>query len=200
MYDNEITPPLPGRRAAAALVVALCCLSPLLASRVRTVNLEEMTGRAERILAGRCVEVAIVHEPELGLDVAHVTLEVDRSLKGDATGSLTLRMLAGDSEPRQHPGVGEVPGFVPGEEVILFLYGESRLGLTSPVGLGQGKFTVLTNKEGREIAVNGLGTAPLFRRLSPEALTRLGDRVDTWKDRDGIPPAVLLDMVRSLGP
>jgi hypothetical protein len=200
MCNNETTRPRRGRRAAAALATALCCLSPLLASSVRMVNLEEMTGRAERILSARCVDYAVVHNPELGFDVAHVTLQVDSSLKGAVDSSLTLRMLAGGADSWGGSGVTEIPGFAPGEKVILFLYGESRLGLTSPVGLGQGKFTVLTNKEGREIAVNGFGTASLFRHLSQEALTCLGDQTETWKGREGIPPTVLLDMVRSLEP
>jgi hypothetical protein len=199
MCDKKMNRTYAGRRAFAALAVALCCVTPLTASRVRPVNLEEMTARADRILSGECVEVEIVRDPQLALDVASVTLRVNRSLKGAATETLTLRMLAGGSDLNSG-GVAGVPGFAPGEEVILFLYGESSLGLTSPVGLGQGKFTVLTNKEGREIAVNGFGTAPLFRQLSPEALTRLGNQVEQWKDREGIPASVLLDMVSTLEP
>lgn len=200
MRIEYVTRPCGRRRAVAALAVALCCLTPLLASRVRPVNLEEMTARAERIVSGECVGVEVVRDPELDLDVAHVTLRVERSLKGGPPGTLTVRMLAGVADSGRGSGVAGMPRFARGERVILFLYGESGSGLTSPVGLGQGKFTVLADKEGREIAFNGFGTRMLFQRLSPNALTRLGDQAEPWKDRDGIPPSVLLDMVRSLNP
>ena len=199
MRGNKTSRPFPRLPAVVALTVALCCLPPLLASRVRPINLEEMIVRADRIVSGEVLRVEIARDPELALDVASVTLRVTRSLKGAAAETHTLRILAGGSDPGSSGAAG-VPGFAPGEKVILFLYGESPLGLTSPVGLGQGKFTVLTNKEGREIAVNGFGTAPLFRNLSPEALTRLGDQVEQWKDREGIPASVLLDMVGTLDP
>lgn len=152
------------------------------ASQVRPVNLEEMAERAENIFSGECVAVEIVDS------VAHVTLNVDRTVKGELAGTVTVRMAAG----AQH--------LAPGEEVILFLYGEGATGVTSAVGLGQGKFTVIEDKRGRRIAVNGFGNWTLFNELSPEARTRLGDGVAQLKEGEGIPPSTLLDMVESLMP
>ena len=40
---------------------------------------------------------------------------------------------------------------------MLFLYGESASGWSSPVGLGQGKFTVFEDKLGQRRALNALG-------------------------------------------
>lgn len=173
----------------AALAVVAAIAPATSASRVRPVNLEEMTDRAGRIVQGDCTAVEIVHDPELGADVSRVTLRVERSLKGDAGETLTFHMLA------EATGL---PRFVPGERVILFLYGESESGLTSPVGLGQGKFTIVEDKQGGEVALNGLGNDTLFQRLSADALTRMGEQAAQWQERDGMPPSVLLEFVESL--
>jgi hypothetical protein len=56
--------------------------------------------------------------------------------------------------------------FAKGERAVLFLYGENARGLTSPVGLGQGRFTVFEDKQGRKLAMNGfakLGLNPAGR-------------------------------------
>lgn len=185
-------PPVAFMRLAPAVAVLamVAVLAPAtLASRVRPVNLEEMTDRAGRIVQGDCTAVEIVHDPELGVDVARVSLRVERSLKGEAAETLTFRMLT------EATGL---PRFVEGERVILFLYGETESGLTSPVGLGQGKFTIVEDKQGGEVALNGFGNRMLFQRLSSDALTRMGEQPARWQGRDGMPPSVLLDLVESL--
>jgi hypothetical protein len=180
------------------LALATALAPPASASRVRPVNLEEMTARAGRIVAGECVAVEVVRDDELGLDVARVTLRVDQSLKGVPDETVTLSMLAGAAQADPRSGVAGIPRFAPGEKLILFLYGESGSGLTSPVGLGQGKFVVVEDKDGREVALNGFGNRMLFQNLSADARTRLGDAALQWEERDGIPASLLLEMVQSL--
>ena len=189
-------------RCVACLLVLPAAIHapPLMASRVKPVNLEEMTASAKTIVSGECVSVEIVRDPELGLDVASITLRVDRTVKGRADEIVTVRMIVGAGAPERGSGVAGMPRFEPGERVILFLYGESASGLTSPVGLGQGKFTVHRDKQGREVALNGFPNRLLFQRLSADALTRLGERPMQWKDREGLPPSTLLEMVESLVP
>ncbi len=147
-------------------LVLFVCGSPLLASRVRSIALGEMTERAERIFAGRCTEVATVHDEALGQEVTVVTFEVERSLKGETGPALTLRMLGA--------ALAGLPRFEVGQEVILFLRGESAHGLSSPVGLDQGKFTVVEDKQGRRVALNGFGNQGLLRGLPEQAGLRLG--------------------------
>ncbi|MCP3978645.1 MAG: hypothetical protein GY716_04830 [bacterium] len=137
-----------------------------------------MTQRAARILTGRCIDSRVEHDPALRAEVAVVTLEVQRTLKGDHRESVTLRML---NAP--HTDNGETAtGFSIGEEVVVFLYGESRLGLTSPVGFGQGKFSLHADKTGRKVAVNPLGNANLLRGVSPRSRARLGELARPTKE------------------
>jgi hypothetical protein len=54
-----------------------------------------------------------------------------------------------------------VPEYEVGEEVVLFLTPESKLGLCAPVGLSQGKFSVIRAK-GRVLVRNSLANRCLF--------------------------------------
>jgi hypothetical protein len=171
-----------------AATIATASALAVQATQIRPVNLEEMTARAARIFSGRCTEISRERDPGLGHPVMIATFEVHRTVKGAVQSTVRLRMLADGSA-----------GFRPGEDVVLFLYGESALGLTSPVGFGQGKFTVFTDKLGRRIAVNEMGNRNLFRGLSPQAVSRLGDAaVDASQDRADLDPAALLQAVEAL--
>ena len=160
-------------------------------------TLEEMTERAGRIFSGHCTGVRVVEQPGRRMPVTEVTFQVDRTLKGRPGGTLTIRQPGGPSAAGERSvGILGLPRFQPGEEVILFLYGESASGLTSPVGLGQGKFTVHTDKEGRRWAVNEYGNRNLFRETSEETGERRGPA--TKRAPGGIPADALLESVRTL--
>jgi hypothetical protein len=174
-------------------------IAPSQASRVRPVGLEEMTLRADRIFSGRCVNVRVAPDPDLGQLVTYVTFAPHRVEKGDIRGSVTIKLL-GDQDadaPRGQATQG-VPVFRKGEELILFLYGDSPRGLTSPVGFGQGKFDILEDKEGHPLAFNQVGNENLTSGLSPYARRRLGPGVEKLQERNGIAPDALLDLVHSL--
>ena len=184
------------------LVVALgFSFAPALASKVRRVNLEQMTERADKIFAGRCVGTTVTLDPELGREVTIVTFRVTRAVKGDVGETVTVRMLGRqDAAATRGEAVAGHSRFEAGEEVVLFLYGDSSLGLTSPVGLGQGKFTVVEDKQGRKIAFNSTGNKTLFGGLTSRASERLGAAVEQWKRKQGVEPEALLDMAATLAP
>jgi hypothetical protein len=180
------------RISACALAAVACALSTIHATRVLPVSLEELSQRAGKVFSGRCVATETVFDESLGMKITQVTFEVDRVVKGEADSTVTIRMLGEDS------GVPGLPRFETGEDVILFLYDDSRLGLTSPVGMLQGKFRVHTDKNGEKLATNGTGNRGLFQNLSIEAQERLGPAVERWKTHDSIEPAALLEMVEEL--
>jgi len=160
----------------------LLTLGPAQATRVRPLNLEEMSGRAQRIFWARCVEVG--ESPE---GFAQATFEVQRAVKGVVGPTVTVKLSSA------------IPiRFDPGQEVVLFLYGENAGGLTSPVGLGQGTFVVVRDKHGLPTAVNSLGNKTLFRDLSDAARQRLAASVDLSKDGGPMSPERLLDLANSL--
>lgn len=178
--------------------LVLCSLvaPPLEASQVRPVNLEQMTERAARIFTGRCTDTTVMLDPQLGREITVATFDVDRVVKGEVGSTITLRMMGG--ERGDGSGAAGLPRFRPGDEVILFLYAESAVGLSSPVGLGQGRFTVFTDKAGYRIAVNDFTNNNLLHGLTPQARTRLGPALDVWKERKDLAAGALLEMVESL--
>jgi len=171
------------------------------AARARPLNLEEMTQHADRIFSGRCVNVRVARDPELDQTVTYVTFAPHRVEKGRLGGSVTIKLLGdqGLDGPRIAATEG-VPAFRKGEEVVLFLYADSRRGLTSPVGFGQGKFIVIDGKDGRPLALNEFANERLLDNLSPAAGERLGEAIQRLRGRKAIPPDDLLDLVRSLRP
>jgi hypothetical protein len=55
-----------------------------------------------------------------------------------------------------------MPQYQIGEESVIFLSAESRLGFTSPVGLQQGQFRVETDASEKKQVINGMGNHGLF--------------------------------------
>jgi hypothetical protein len=189
---------MPGRRslvrtAALFSFAILAAIAPAEATRVRSLNIEEMSQRASRIFAGRCVDVRVERDVTLGLDVTLAKFEVTRSSKGEATPHVVLRMLGGG----QGASIPGRPEFAVGEEVVLFLYGVSRHGLTSPVGMGQGAFKVLTDKQGRKVAVNAFENRALFDRLEPVTMERLGIQPAERTGAKPVSPQALLHMAEA---
>ena len=194
MLPAHRTTRTPLRLSLAGVLLLPVLASPALASKVRPMTLEEMTERAGRIFSGHCTSVRVVEQPGRGMPVTEVTFRVDRTLKGRPGGTLTIRQPGGQSVAGERSArILGLPRFRPGEEVILFLYGESASGLTSPVGLGQGKFTVYTDKEGMRWTVDEYGSRNLFRETSGE---RRGAAADRGPRR--VPADALLERVQTL--
>ncbi len=132
-----------------------------------------------------------MHDATIDRMVAYVTFEVDRAVKGDPGSTVTVKLLAGQS-------IVGLPRFQEGEEVVLFLYGESELGLTSPVGFGQGKFSVIEDKLNRKIAVNEFGNRDLMKGVSGQARSKLGTDYQIWSGKRELESDALLDMIEKL--
>jgi len=185
------------RTVLGVFLVTISLTSAARASRARVMNLEEMTQRSARIFSGRCLQIRVEHDPSINIDVTSVKFAVGRTVKGRHDRTVTIRIA--DSTRPGAPGsqVVGMPTFKVGEEVVLFLYGESRAGLTSPVGFGQGKFTVVTDKKGRRYASN-VQNGTLFSGLSPGATRRLAAFERERSAGQGISPDALLDMAGAL--
>ncbi len=135
----------------------------LSATSVRTVNLDEMVGYADRVFLGRCIGVQEA-ESQMGFPVVAYTFEVLEGIKGIRTGErVQVRQVA--SGKTGMPGIPGMPSYRQGQKLVLFLHGDSQLGLTSPVGFGQGVFELLQEPDGLKV-VNGLGNQNLTYNLS----------------------------------
>lgn len=148
-------------------VITLLSPSPGFGVTARIVNISEMVASADRIFRGRCLSV----EPAgsaAGLPVLQYTFEVVEGLKGVTEGEqVAFRQVQGAGKDRRK-GVAGIPGYRGGEEVLLFLYPDSQLGLTSPVGLDQGVFRVIRDDSGEIQVVNALLNRNLTQGLSED--------------------------------
>ncbi len=118
------------------------------ATTVRLVSLEEMVKAADRIFVGKCVSVES-RSDEYGLPATYVTFLVIEQIKGDLGERVTIKQIGGrTSEVFKIPGL---PTYRVGEEVLLFLHPNSQHGFTSPVGLNQGKWSVLESSAGKKM-------------------------------------------------
>lgn len=108
---------------------------------------------------GRVVAARVEPDPDYkNLKTLVVTLQVEDVLKGDAGKTMTFRQYIWDIRD-----ISNAAGYRVGEEVLLFLNRPTSLGLVSPVGLEQGRFRVMTKRNGEVSAINGNGNAGLMR-------------------------------------
>ena len=124
-----------------SLGLGLCCFLLLAAgvgalpargggpgSAPSSATLEQLGRHAGFIFRGRVLSVDRPKPARGAVTTVQVTFEVLEGIRGVRTGDhLTIREWAGLW------GAGR-PRYRPGQEVLLFLYPRSRLGLTSPVG------------------------------------------------------------------
>lgn len=146
------------------------------AVQIPSLTLHLMTHRAGYIFQGMVINVASipVKNPDQTATVS-ITFRVTQGFRGVRNGeTLTIHEWAGLWSGR--------PRYRLGEQVVLFLYPQSRLGLTSPVGGSLGKFA--TDSSGQIVLTEAQST--LFSaattshpsmdgkvRLAPETLFQI---------------------------
>lgn len=165
-------------RFAAGLVVGLGLQGAAAAISVETVNLQRMVVMADRVFYGRCLAAVEELDSVVGLPVMRYRFQALEGLKGVAAGDVVeFRQLSGSSRQIAIPGM---PGFHKGQVLLVFLRPDSRLGLTSPVGLIQGIFRPELLEDGRIHFRNSLDNRNLEVGLdyrTPEAAAlRVQDR------------------------
>ncbi len=103
--------------------------------------LATVTSESDRIVHATVAAVRSGND-DAGTPATWVTFAVRRTVKGPATAEITIKQFG-----RGEQALGRVPGqppFAKGEELVVFLRPESRLGFTSPVGLDEGVYRVTT--------------------------------------------------------
>ena len=122
-----------------ALFILTILSSSLGATTVQRFQMEDLAGNAERVFVGTC-QTASTEQVD-GQLFTRYRFAVTETLKGDSRQNLELLLPGGEARGTRVriPGM---PVFVPGEELVLFLTAENRLGHAWPVGLAQGKFRI----------------------------------------------------------
>ncbi len=140
---------------------------PSEATSLRVMNLEDLVGHSQRIFSAVCQNVSSGFD-ENNLPYTSYSFLVTDSIHGVANQQVVVIKQFGLAEPIQlENGVIQVsriegmPRYLPGQEYLLFLNQDSRLGFSSPIGLLQGAFRVQGRGTSRTV-VNGMGNANLL--------------------------------------
>jgi hypothetical protein len=131
-------------------------------------NLDYLVQRAGTIVRGHVISAKVESHPQFAnLQTVVVTVAVSKVLKGTAPAAYTFRQFLLDSRD-----AGDVGGYRKTGELLLLLNPVSQYGLTSPVGVDQGRFCVVRDRQGKGIAVNGRSNIGLFDQLASKAAAR----------------------------
>jgi hypothetical protein len=205
---TEFVVPITKRVRLLATVIAICtcswsavCASPaqrnaLTASR----NLADLVDEAGIIVLGRVASTRIEPHPDYpALLTVVVTLQVDETLKGQASDTYTLRQFIWEPLDR-----ADSVGFEKGGRLLLLLLQPNGYGLSSPAGLEQGRFTIRSDNFGRLVAANGRNNAGLFNGVVAQANSkgiRLNPRVTALASAQpagAVPLDDLRDLIKQL--
>lgn len=140
---------IPRFLAAIALAFAFC--GPAGAASVRPLALDEIIDGAAVSFEGTCVENRTERDAN-GFIVTYTTFAVKEALKGEVGATHTIKQIGGvlASEGIAYK-VDGVPSFAVGNDYVLFLHGVSKIGFSSPVGLGQGRFMIHRDESGAKV-------------------------------------------------
>jgi hypothetical protein len=124
----------------AVLATAFLVAGTASATTVLHLSPQQVDDLAARIVEGRCVEIRPgPTTPELPSSTEFV-FDVEQVLKGEIPPGqrLVVRQVGGPAAPQGSANVVGMPTYVVGTRYRLALNADSSLGLTSPVGMGQG--------------------------------------------------------------
>lgn len=160
---------------AASLLILSAAVQ---ATMMLQMNLEEMTGRADKIFRGTVINVQQGTIEAGGAELPAVTyrFKVEELFKGEATqvkgdkAVMEIRMIgslvhskADENGNMNFSPFRDVPRLDEGGDYLLFTTPESAAGLSVTVGLGQGAFKVspVDGADGEYLAVNEFNNAGL---------------------------------------
>jgi hypothetical protein len=185
-----------------AVVTVAVILSGVIAfgTTVRQVNLSEMVGYADRVFYGKCLSAESKFDPDTGVTFREYRFRVKESVKGGVEGEevIVRQIQMMGSRGSSIPGI---PSYRKGQELLLFLHANSKLGLTSPVGMSQGTFKTQRLPGGEVGFINSQQNRNLTYQMesqsqSGRALT--SDQLDLISSGRPVPLRMFREMVQNL--
>ncbi len=130
------------------------------------VNLEKLVRDSGIIFSGKVVTVETGEkDPGMNLFTTYYTFAIEDALYGVEGDTVTIMQYGGEAGGRSYYPPG-VPLFDIGETVVAFFYPRSKIGMTSAVAKGQGKFVVgPADSAGVRFVENLTHNKNLFRRM-----------------------------------
>jgi hypothetical protein len=146
--------------AFSVLVLAVTTMSTVDAHMIQPATLDALTNSSGRIFRGECVGVqsGVAEVAGARVPVTTYTFRVAEHLKGRGGDTVTFQQAgASNPGPRDLGRLVGLPTYALGAEYVLFLLPESRAGLTSPTGAGEGAFLIT----GTHVRAAGGGPVPV---------------------------------------
>jgi len=135
------------------------------AQRTIRMNIERMVSDAAMIVHGTVTNVETGADPQTNIISTTVTITVIENFYGADQSTVIIKMVGGKTN-RKTVKFAEMPVFTIGEEIYSLFFAPSKYGFTSPVGMGQGKFTVQTDANThKKVVRNTVNNARLFANM-----------------------------------
>ena len=163
-------------------VATVAFVLPLSAATVVQLNLQQMVDRADKIFRGTVLDAREGKVTAGGGELPVITyrIRVEESFKGSYTTvkgmqiaeiKMVGKLKPSDASPvRSLSPLADLPRLEVGKEYLLLTTPSSAIGLSTTVGLGQGRFS-LQGKPGQEVAVNDNHNFGLFKGMPPSPTT-----------------------------
>ncbi len=162
-------------RNLSFLALAVILLTPsIYATLVQQMDLQGLCDRAENIFRGKVLSTTQGTIQVGGGELPTITYRIQVAENFKGTDSLAngknvveVRMLAAlkgrpqTGDVQFHSILPELPRLEVGNEYLLMTSAPSSVGLSAPIGLGQGCFTISQHR-GTEMATNAVGNTGLF--------------------------------------
>lgn len=164
-----------------SLSVVVVCPGKVCATQVLPVNIAQLAERSDVAFVGTCkgsaASIQGLPDGKGKMLVTAYDFSISQCIKNcEGIGEFKFTQLGasgGEARRLGIPSVIGVPIYQVGSDYVMFLTKESELGLRSPVGLGQGKFMVVTGEGGKRQVVNESGNKNLFVGLpATKAMTK----------------------------
>ena len=124
------------------LLTSLLLVGSLQATTVVKLDFGQLSRLAANVVAGKIVSVAADGDPDTGYIYSNVEIALSKSsTSGFLSKTFSFRMVGGEVGGKRLYIAG-MPRFEAGQEVVLFLAGQTATALTPTVGLWQGIFYV----------------------------------------------------------
>lgn len=139
--------------AIACAVVVACAAAIAFGAVMVKLETKDLAGQAEAVVVGKVTAAKAQWDEKKTKIITLTTVQIAETVKGDLKGEVVVRTFGGevDGLAQLVPGM---PQFTKDEEVVLFLKSENKA--WHVVGLGQGKYNVLREKDKDPVVVNAL--------------------------------------------
>ncbi|MEN8133780.1 MAG: hypothetical protein ABFS45_27215 [Pseudomonadota bacterium] len=142
---------------------------------------------ATYIFYGECISNTVDTDQTTGLEVTYTTFSILEAIKGKLDQTHTIKQVGSHQPGGTTSGIifPGVPRFEEGTKYILFLPPASHIGFSSPVGLGQGVFSVDADDAGNDVVSNGRDFTELLKNVPPDKVQpHVIYRLKSLRDQD----------------